>query len=369
MKIRKGPYGYFAVYEITDMQQVYKYAWDTIKEHLVEGLLCAYDEETRKGNELLYDFSGLINITEQEAINTDLKTKRKAIGDLFNLISKLADYLLPADNLILDPDFIFFDKEHEKIELCYIPLITESTIDISLLDYRKLEKMLSCDFFKTSLTEDEITSLIYSVKSNNEELYSKVTESILTNTTEPKKELNINKLSFFLLMIFSFITLIFSVLFLDRICSIILGIIFCCLLVKTLYDYRKDMNKPESSDLSKDRTQILFEKDPDIPDEDCNLFSFASIESVDDKKAYGIYASETTIGSDRFISDIYLDDEKISALQAKILKEDNCFYVMDCSDRNNTYLENRALEKEKTYEIKDGHEIRFGDKVFRFKIN
>lgn len=369
MKIRKGPYGYFAVYEIKDMQQVYKYAWDTIKDHLVDGLLCAYDEETRKGNELLYDFSGLIKITEQEAINTDLKTKRKAIGDLFNLINKLGDYLLPADNLILDPDYIFFDMDQEKINLCYIPLMTESTIDISSLDYGKLEKLLSSEFFRSSLSEDEITSLIYSVKSNNEELYGKVTESIMTNTTEPKKELNINKLSFILLMIFSFITLIFSILFLDRICSIILGIIFCCLLVKTLYDHKKDKAKPETSDLSKDRTQILFEKDPDIPDDNCNLFSFASIESVEDKKAYGIYASETTIGSDRFLSDIYLDDEKISALQAKILKEDNSFFVMDCSDRNNTYLENRALEKEKPYEIKDGHEIRFGDKVFLFKIN
>ncbi|MCR5804427.1 MAG: FHA domain-containing protein [Clostridia bacterium] len=369
MKIRKGPYGYFAVYEIKDMQQVYKYAWDTIKDHLVDGLLCAYDEETRKGNELLYDFSGLINITEQEAINTDLMTKRKAIGDLFNLISKLGDYLLPADNLILDPDYIFFDTDQKKINLCYIPLITETTIDISSLDYGKLERLLSSEFFRSSLSEDEITSLIYSVKSNNEELYVKVTESIMTNTTEPKRELNINKLSFILLMIFSFITLIFSILFLDRICSIILGIIFCCLLVKTLYDHKKDKIKTYTGDLSKDRTQILFEKDPDIPDDNCNLFSFASIESVEDKKAYGIYACETTIGSDRFLSDIYLDDEKISALQAKILKEDNSFFVMDCSDRNNTYLENRALEKEKPYEIKDGHEIRFGDKVFLFKIN
>lgn len=369
MKIRKGPYGYFAVYEIKDMQQVYKYAWDTIKEHLVEGLLCAYDEETRKGNELLYDFSGLINITEQEAINTDLKTKRKAIGDLFNLINDLEDYLLPPDNLVLDPDYIFFDKEQEKINLCYIPLITETKNDISSLDYGRLEILLSCDFFRSSLTEDEITSLIYSVKSNNEELYGKVTESITTNNSEPKKELNINRISFFLLMIFSFITLIFSVLFLDKICSIILGIIFCCLLIKTLYDHKKEKNQSLDNDLSKDRTQILFEKDPDIPDDNCNLFSFASIESADDKKAYGIYASETTIGSDRFISDIHIDDENISALQAKILKEDNCFYVMDCSDRNNTYLENRILEKEKPYEIKDGHELRFGDKVFRFKIN
>ena len=230
MKIRKGPYGYFAVYEIKDMQQVYKYAWDTIKEHLVEGLLCAYDEETRKGNELLYDFSGLINITEQEAINTDLKTKRKAIGDLFNLINDLEDYLLPPDNLVLDPDYVFFDKEHEKINLCYIPLITETKNDISSLDYGRLEILLSCDFFRSSLTEDEITSLIYSVKSNNEELYGKVTESITTNNSEPKKELNINRLSFFLLMIFSFITLIFSVLFLlfVSISFLIFAILFPC---------------------------------------------------------------------------------------------------------------------------------------------
>ena len=369
MKIRKGPYGYFAVYEIENMQQVYKYAWDIIKEHMVEGLLCAYDEETRKGNEILYDFSGLINITEQEAINTDKKTKRKAIGDLFNLIKNLEDYLLPADNLILDPEYIYYDKERRNINLCYIPLITDTKNEISSMSFEKLEKLLSCDFFRSSLTEDEITSLIYSVKSNNEELYSKVTETILTSDITQKKDFNINRLSFFLLMIFSLITLVFSVIFLDRICSVILGIIFCCLLIKTLYDHKKDKNLSEDSDLKKDRTQILFEKDPDLPDDDCNLFSFASIESADDKKAYGIYAKETTIGSDRFLSDIHIDDEIISALQAKILKEDNSFFIMDCSNRNNTYLENRSLEKDKPYEIKDGNELRFGNKVFRFKIN
>ena len=369
MKIRKGPYGYFAVFEIENMQLVYKYAWDIIKEHLIEGLLSAYDDETRKGNELLYDFSGLIKITDEGAVSTDRKTKRKAIGDPFNLIIKLEDYILPADNLLLDPDYIFFDAEHKKLNLCYLPLTVETKNDISSLGYDRIEKLLSCDFFRTSLSEDEITSLIYSVKSNDEDLYSKVTESILTKDEAQKKEFNVNRLSFILLMIFSFITLVFSVLFLDRICSVFLGIIFCGLLVKTLYDYKKDKEITENNELRSERTKILFEKDPDLPDDDCNLFSFASIESEDDKKAYGIYANETIIGSDRFLSDIHIEDEEISALQAKIIKEDNSFYITDCSDRNNTYLENRTLEKDKLYEIKDGHELRFGNKVFQFKIN
>ena len=180
---------------------------------------------------------------------------------------------------------------------------------------------------------------------------------------------NYLRLSFFLLMIFSFITLIFSSLFLDRICTIILGLIFIGLLIKTLYDHKKEKKNNENTELKDERTKILFEKDPDLIDEENNLFSFASIESVDDKKAYGLYASETNIGSDRFLSDIYIDAENISALQAKIIREDNYFYIMDCSDRNNTYLGNRKLEKDKLYEIKNGQGIRFGDKEYEFKIN
>ncbi|MCR5618380.1 MAG: FHA domain-containing protein [Clostridiales bacterium] len=368
MRIRKGPYGSFATCEIKNTQQIYNYAMDILKTGAIDGLLTVYDDEGAKGLNLSYEFSGLMSINDKEAINTDIDKRRMAIGNLFRLILKMQDILLPSDNIVIEPDYIYFDSGNNTINLCYIPVRTDSLSGLSSIDPEGFENLLNCRFFREALSDDERSAIIYSIKTDDENMFEEVIGSVTKAHDKTVREFDKERLSFFLLTCFSFLALIFSAFFLEQFCTVILGIIFAGLLIKTYYDYKTAKKEETGNDLINDRTTILFGEDPDLIGDD-NLFSFASLSSTEDKKAYGLYAHETKIGSDRFLSDIHIDDNKLSAIQAKIIREDNCFYIIDCSERNNTFLENRSLEKEKRYEIKNGQKISFGDKEFEFSVN
>ncbi len=367
MKTRKGPYGYFAVFEKDNMQPVYNYALDIIENTSQEGLLKAFDEEKRSGLEISYDFSGLFSISEKDIINTDKNTKRKAIGDLFLNMIGLMDILLPPDRIVLNPDYIFYDTNEAKLKICYIPIITEYDNEISSLGAQRLEELLDHPFFSSSLSGDESSALIYSVKANDENMFKETLESI----KKPVKESNSHgkDTALILMILVSLAVLIVSTFLLDKIFTYILGTVFIGLMIKILIDRKRSGKNEQTDDLKNERTKILFDNEPEETETYEDLFSFASLESLEDKSAYGLYARETKIGSDRFLSDIHIEDPKVSSLQAILTHEDNSFFITDCSQRNNTYLEDRALIKDKKYEIKNGQKITFGEKSFVFRAN
>ncbi|MBO7449259.1 MAG: FHA domain-containing protein [Clostridiales bacterium] len=368
MKTRKGPYGYFAIYELNDNEEINTYAMEILENEAVKGFLTVFKDEWRNRSELNYDYSGLVNICDNKVINSDKKIRRKAIGNLFELILKMQDILLPLNDLILDPQYIFTDENNIDLRLCYLPLIEDHNNEISSLDAGRFEEMIRHPFFSDAITEDEISTLIYSIRSNDENMFKEALDSI-KNDPMPKEKGSVReKFSMLIIITLSVITTVLAALFLNKIYAIILAVIFIGLIVKTFVEgHREDKGNLLPNELYKERTKILFDKDPDVIDED-NLFSFASLESNEDKSAYGLYAKETKIGSDRFLSDIYIDDKKISSLQAKLIREDNSFYIIDCSKNNNTYIENRTLIPNQRYEIKNGQLIGFGDKEYTFKI-
>ena len=87
---------------------------------------------------------------------------------------------------------------------------------------------------------------------------------------------------------------------------------------------------------------------------------------TDVKKNYSVYLSETTIGSDCFLSDIVIDDPQIAPLHAVIKQRDGAFYLEPSKGTGRTYIEDSPIENGKSYEIKSGQKISFGAIDFRF---
>lgn len=110
----------------------------------------------------------------------------------------------------------------------------------------------------------------------------------------------------------------------------------------------------------------------DDDNEDDKSIHFAKLQS---KKTYngqmlqfGIYADNVTIGSDRFIADIFIEDDTISNLHAKIKRIDRSYFLEDYSIDNQSYIDNRRINSYTQYEIKNGQSITLGRLEFNFFI-
>lgn len=372
MKTRKGPYGHFAVTTMKEKQKIYKYALKIIEDGQIDGLLPAFSDEKKNGIEISFDYTGLKSIDEYQNITKEqeLINRRSAIRDFFRLFITLLNKLLPLDNIILDNRFIYYSGEKNKIYLCYLPYETTTNLELKSITTDRLEKLLNHHFFQDCLSSDEITTISYAIKNNDEKLLDTIFNNEIAN--DNKAKVDIDKLSFRLLLIFSLICAIIMFTINSTEYGIFLLFISFCLSIKVFADIKHSKTNQESNELKSKRTEILFEEDPDLYIDASDLFSYANLEPLVPtngiKQKIGLYSNETSIGSDRFISDIYIDDPSISAIQAKIFHENNAYWIVDYSNRNNTFLENRALIPNKKYEIKNGQHIRLGQIDYIFKI-
>jgi len=81
-------------------------------------------------------------------------------------------------------------------------------------------------------------------------------------------------------------------------------------------------------------------------------------------KKYRLIDGITTIGrSSR--SDIVIDNDKISEIHAKIIREGKVFKIIDIGSLNGTFLNNKKINSPKI--LKDNDEIIFGNLKFIFK--
>lgn len=363
MKIRKGPCGSFAV-ELVQESQIYTYALEIIESATLEGVLPAFDEEKSKGIEISFDHTGMTSIADYQTadIKDAIRKKlREAVRGLFEMIIRAEDMLLVPSNFVLDPRFIFIDQDL-KFNLCYIPIMTGDLPEIKCLNEDRIEHLLQSPLFESILTPDEISAIVFAVKNNDEDMLRTIFKE-QPNETEKTKQSDLRSALFLAGM--ALLIVIISTLFLNRFIAFLTAGAVLIILLKTLYDSCKSV--PANSDGSDiERTRILFEEEK--KDETDDLFSFAELEAVEGTERYGLYANETSIGSDRFLADICMDDDKISPIQAKILRIDNSYYLVDCSVMNNTFIENRKLVPEERYEIKNSQILGFADKEFRFKI-
>ena len=408
MQIKKGPYGYYAIEKFDSPDRLCSYAEEVIAGNKTDFYLRPVTEIFGSGAMCCFEFSGYMQITDPEfsVFSPNKKTaskkkdaknlslRRKSCGDLFYAVAKLLDNLISPSCLVLDPNMMFTDPDGITVKMCCLPIKSDpNDICISSLGASRLEDLLNCDFFKSVITDDERNALVYSVKENKEDLFLKVARIIKgideePNPTLPKqdtdskvqitgaiKDLSRSDRDLIIAMLSAFLSLasILNRMLLPCFLFYFLAIIIFATTLLNMRKNKESIEKEESEEVSKQRSSILFSDIPQTSDSEENLFiplTSGKLTLISDrndvKKYYSVYLSETTIGSDCFLSDIVIDDPLIAPLHAVIKQKDGAFYLEPSKGTGRTYIEDSPLENGKSYEIKSGQKITFGEIEFRF---
>ena len=408
MQIKKGPYGYYAIEKFDSPDRLCSYAEEVIAGNKTDFYLRPVTEIFGSGAMCCFEFSGYMQITDPEfsVFSPNKKTaskkkdaknlslRRKSAGDLFYAVAKLLDNLISPSCLVLDPNMMFTDPDGITVKMCCLPVKSDpNDLCISSLGASRLEELLNCDFFKSVITDDERNALVYSVKENKEDLFLKVARIIkgideeqnpalpeqnieskvqitgtLKNLSRPDRDLIIAGLSAILSL-----TSILNRMLLPCFLFYFLAIIIFATTLLNMRKSKENIKKEESEEVSKQRSSILFSDIPQTSDSEENLFiplTSGKLTLISDrndvKKNYSVYLSETTIGSDCFLSDIVIDDPLIAPLHAVIKQKDGAFYIEPSKGTGRTYIEDSPIENGRSYEIKSGQKITFGEIEFRF---
>lgn len=319
MEIRKGPYGQFAVIRNIDEDNIFTYAVEVIRSDLFSHLLKVY----LSPGEISFDITALTSLKDIVSERSFPLSRRKAaVRDLFLSLADLPYYLLPTDHLDLDPGNIYADLNTFRLYLAYIPLkkeIGEDCLSICPLGRIGFEGLLNFPFFSRVFTEDQKQELIYAVREGDQELFKETLYGLSSRK-------------------------------------------------RVLSSVRKKFSgghgKRQSDTFSQNRSKVLFEEDEHIGS--LLLFSRQKVNGNIIRKA--VYTDNTTIGSDRFLSDICIEDLSLSPIQARIDIRNGRYYVTDLSCDCSTCIDSMRLNGNTPYEIKDGQVLRCGRFDFDIKI-
>lgn len=373
MQIRKGPFGFFVNQKLDDGEVLFDYALEAIQSQNNDTFLQVYWDN----KELSYDFSGKISIDEflsnEPAIkDTSLVLRRKAIGDLFLSVLDNLNILLSPCNICLDTPYVFTDSNGSSLSFCYCPIKNDYSFEfLSGIDTVKLESLLAHRFFAEVLNDDEQDAIIYCIKKNDEDLLR--AKAMELKESEVTSKLRVTPLLVIALCL-ALLSLV-SFLFVSSSLSILFFISGVLALVWYLSYERKrsgDRISQTQARKTKQRKQMLFEEETEEGSNEKVDFHFARIEAkhtVDGKAIrYGIYSENVTIGSDQFLSDIFIDDDSIAGLQARITRKEECYYLTAYSETIPTYIDDKRIYLNKEYEIKYGQKLTFGSNSYDFKI-
>ena len=408
MQIKKGPYGYYAIEKFDSPDKLCSYAEEVIAGNKTDFYLRPVTDIFGSGAMCSFEFSGYMQITDPEFSvfspnkknaskkkdAKNLSLRRKSAGDLFYAVAKLLDNLISPSCLVLDPNMMFTDPDGITVKMCCLPIKSDpNDLCISSLGASRLETLLNCDFFKSVITDDERNALVYSVKENKEELFLKIARIIkgiddepalalpeqnserTTQLTGTVKNLSKSDRDLVIAGLSAFLSLasILNRMLLPCFLFYFLALIIFATTLLNMRKSKENIKKEESEEVSKQRSSILFSDITQTSDSDENLFvplTSGKLTLISDrtdvKKNYSVYLSETTIGSDCFLSDIVIDDPLIAPLHAVIRQKDGAFYLEPSKGTGRTHIEDSPVENGKSYEIKSGQKISFGEIEFRF---
>lgn len=380
MKLKKGPYGCFLT-ETIKLDEFSRYASEIVEKFVYYNTVTVNAYEANNSVELSYDISNLmtmselIGMTKNQAIIT--RQIRKMTGSLLTIVIKGLDLLLSPDNWLIDINHVFYDKENDAFRFIYVPRTSgASSIYLQALEESDFESFLNQDLIKPYLSEDEINSILYFIRENDET--SLINLALSLDSTKDKKTSDSNqdldlltspyiKVTLLLIM---FTIALYNYVMTSRFVGELLllttiSAVFTLLPLDKIIGLIKDLiSKKTATNIN--RTDILFGK------EDINLdYNYATLTSI--LKVNGNFIRKSlisdivTIGSDCFLSDIVIESSDISPLHASITIKDNEYILKDLSTNNTTYIENKKIIPDKEYEIKDGQILSFGNYDFEFK--
>ena len=431
MLIKKGPFGYFAVERFDSPDCIFNYAGEVIAKNRSGCLLPCSIDINGFSPSAYFDFSGLISVRQSgsalehgsrrsKKLNKLLDDRRRSAGDFFCSVRPLLDNLISPSLIIIDPEYVYTDEDGSCLRFCLLPgKCSAEKLHLSSLGAERLEQFLSEPFFDGVLTNDEKQELIFSVKTDDEELFTKCARQIRDSMTDlvmqspapeidrknaprhlPERHISRQRITGYerkaperktelwwslAASLASVAALVFSGLIPSLLFILVSGVF----LIRFLVNRRTKKNRKERTEesISSVRRMILFSDGDDSetirasndspgketePYHSVTPITTGMLSAVSEKDgkphSYSVMMDRTTIGSDVFLSDIVIDDPSVDALHAVIYLSGRSFYISDCSRKGTTYIDDRKAAPGRRCEIKNGQKITIGTVDFRFKV-
>ena len=365
-----------------EKQAFSSYRFRMLTENRISSLLPCRKAEIDCEELLYYDISGLISLTEYLSSNTIRSdTLRSFLSGLLQLIEKLEDYLLGADNLILTPEYVFVSRQGNSFFFAALPAnfgpISRSMLRLSELFITKIpyddkngaeigySLYQSCITGKLSL--DDLARLAYipDHDSGVNEFYREgdvsfpESESGLSATEFAEPEIPKQK---------------------KKPVKKFIGIIGKIIKVRE----KRSVNKKRPGTEDVDLLRSLAGKPAD-EHERINEFSEGTVIlppgkrsgaqlralliSKEDPAVRFILTADTyMVGKASGGADIIIDKKTVSRVHARIKKEAGSYRINDLGSRNGTYLNGERISDGKAEFLYDGDEISFANADFIFRI-
>ena len=400
---RKGPFGCFAVETVSENDSVNEYAMAVIGSNGSGCFLPCLINRYGDIRELSFDYSGLIPISEFDTTGQKdnrfpnipshgrkLEQRRKAVGNLLIQLASIMNNLLPPEGLVLSPENLYTDKDGIILKSCYRPLeFRMSSLRLSAVDINDMERLVNTDFISDVLTEDEKQSLLHAVATGDEDMYLNCCRMIRSTAATIQKNGKNGRIRKDLLSIrrdlvipsLTVICAVYSYSSIGRKAAFLFAGAGLILTFRVILLDRKDKGTKTMSqqDQGQLRRKILFspEATGTFPDNAKDLsydIHYASIRSLNNEdpdkvKSFSIFTDKVTIGSDRFLSDIVIEEESVESQHAAITYDNDRYYLTDLSSSNTCYIDDKVLCAGKSYEIKNNQKLTFGDQDYRFLIS
>ena len=371
MMIRKGPFGHFAVEEIGSGESIYEYAIEIVDGNNNDPFLPVYVNKSFDGVELAFDFSGYIPIEEfinNKVVRTAIGSaaRRNSIGGLFLSIHHLIDELINPSMVLIDPRYIFTDSSGSLVKVCCMPVKTDVPNRLCSINSRNMELLLGSQFFSEVLTEDEINALVYSINNNDEDMFVRTASAIASEpkTATDTKDISDKLVLSLLLALSSFVCMFISTWL--SLAAFVAAVLLTVLYIRGLTpEFSLNTNKQDDS--VDDRSRILFDDSGKYGLNCAFLESYTPVDGAIIK--YAVYQDLTTIGSDRFLSDLYINSPDVSPIHAQIFLTEDTVYLSDCSSDGKTFIDDKQITPEVKHEIKNGQKITFGSVDFSLSIS
>lgn len=377
MRNRKGPYGYFATEELSINEELCNYAEEVIGIGIIKEFLPVYINSFNDKTEIAFDYSGLTTIqnydSKTHSKKNDLLNRRIAIRDLFLSLLRLKSLLLFPNNIYWESECIYTNESYDSIFICYKPVKKHpEQLTLAQIKESKLELLFNLPFFEEVITTDERQQIIYFISNNDSDGLKSMLNAMPMNQlpSNKNKKVNVHNTKYYIAA--SIITALISLILCIggyNLFSVLLFTISGLLLVSALKEDDIDDSHTSTTKMSTQehsRKEILFESDTT---DNTNISTplFLISQDYNSPIKQGMFNNKMVIGSDRFLSDLYLPLDNVDYVQAEITLNSHSFYIENIG-KYPIYLEHRILENSIKHEIKNGQLITIGKTDFKVAI-
>ena len=359
------------------------YRFRMLTENRISSLLPCRKAEIDCEELLYYDISGLISLDEYLRSNTiKSDTLQRFLGALLQLIEKLEDYLLTADNLILAPDYVFVSQKCSRFFFAALParsgplsrsMLRLSELFITKIPYNdKKGAEIGYSLYQScitgKLTIGDLARLAYipgNDSVNIERSFEKdpplpesasvsSIESLMQTDEQPDKDHPKKKAGGFIGRLISAVKKDPGRRKKSRTEDMDL--------LRSLAEHPADEHE-QLNEFSEGTVILQQKRDPETS------WQALLISKADPGIRFSLTEDTYVIGKASGGADIIIDKKTVSRVHARIKKESGSYRVNDRGSKNGTYINGDRISDGKGDFLYDGDEISFADADFIYRID